>query len=483
MTFRILTAATLLAVSTVATAATAFGLPDLGDVSQATFTPLIERRLGDRIMRDIRSHPQFFEDAEAVDYVNALGDRLVARSADTRQKFDFFLIRDNQINAFALPGGYIGLNTGLLLAAQSESEVASVVAHEIAHVTQRHIARMVAQQDGSQLLSLAALAVAILASRTNGDAASAAMAFGTAGTVQSQLNFTRENEREADRVGLQILESAGFDVRGMPSFFERLQRATRLLEGSAPSYLRTHPLTFERLADVQNRVESTPYRQVPDTLDFQLVRAKLKATLDPLRDARAFFDESLKERKFLSETASRYGLTRTLLRAKDYPGARREYATLQKTAPPNAMIALLGCEIEFAAGGAAPAAACYREAGVRFPYHRALLYAQLDLMLEERQAEDALKIIEDRLRFNSEDRQLYLRQSRAYAQLGRMAAQHRALAEAYFRQGNLTGAVEQLQIASRSRDGDFYEMSAIEARLREVRRMDAEDRKEQKGGR
>lgn len=476
MILRTLTAAVALAV---ATPAAAVGLPDLGDVSQATFTPLLERRLGERIMREIRTHPQFFDDPEAVDYVNALGDRLVARSTDTRQKFDFFLIRDPQINAFAMPGGYIGLHTGLLLAAQSESEVASVVAHEIAHVTQRHIARMVAQQDGNQLLSIAALAVAILASRTSGDAAQAAAAFGTASVVQSQLNFTRDNEREADRVGLQILEGAGFDPRAMPSFFERLQRATRLYEGNAPSYLRTHPLTFERIADVQNRVETLPYRQVPDSLDFQLVRAKLKATLDPVREARAFFEESLSERKFLSETASRYGLARTLLRAKDFAGARREYAALRPTGGANAMIALLGCDIEVATGNAPAAAACYRSGLQAFPHHRALIYGEIDLLLDTRQAEAALKIVEERLRLHGDDRHLYLRQSRAYALLGRNAAQHRALAEAYFRQGNLTAAVEQLQIAARSRDGDFYEMSAIEARLREIRRLDAENRKEQ----
>lgn len=474
MILRTLTAAVLAA----ALPAVAVGLPDLGDVSQATFTPHLERRIGDRIMRDIRAHSKFYDDVEAADYVSALGDRLVARSTDTRQKFDFFLIRDGQINAFALPGGYIGVNTGLLLAAQSESEVASVMAHEIAHVTQRHIARMIAQQDNNQLLSIAALAVAILASRTSGDAAQAAVAFGTAGAAQSQLNFTRDNEREADRVGLQILEAAGFDPRAMPSFFERLQRATRVYEGGAPSYLRTHPLTFERIADVQNRVEVIPYRQVPDGLDFQLVRAKLKATLDPLREARTFFEEGLAERKFLSETASRYGLTRTLLRQRDLPGAQREYAGLRKTAPATPMIATLGCEIEAAAGRNDAAAQCYTTALREYPHHRALTYGQIDLLLDQRKATAALTIIEDRMRFSTEDHRLYQRQSRAYALLGRNAAQHRALAEAHYRVGNLPGAIEQLQIAAKTNDGDFYEMSAIEARLRELRRLDAENRKD-----
>ncbi|MGE5522554.1 MAG: M48 family metalloprotease [Rhodospirillaceae bacterium] len=480
MILRSIFAALLLA----AALAMAEGLPDLGDVSQATFTPLLERRLGDRIMREIRTDPQYYEDVEATDYINALGDRLVARGSDTRQKFDFFLIRDSQINAFALPGGYIGVNTGLLLAAQSESEVAGVLAHEIAHVTQRHIARMIAQQDKNQIVSIAALAVAILAARTSPDAASAAAAFGTASAMQSQLNFTRDNEREADRVGLQVLEAAGFDPRAMPTFFERLQRATRIYEGkgSAPSYLRTHPLTYERIADVQNRVEGLPYRQIPDTLDFQLVRAKLRATLDQPRDAREFFEESLAERKYLSEAASRYGLARTLLRLRDTSGAQREYAALKKSGRTSPIIENLGCEIRAATGANGGAEQCYKDALKAYPNHRALTYGYIDVLLGERKAQAALQLIEDRLRLYTEDHQLYLRQSQAYALLGKNYAQHRALGEAYYRMGNLPGAIEQLQIAARSGDGDFYQMSAVEARLRELRRQDAENRKDQKDG-
>ena len=151
MLLRILLAASLLAVPGVL----AQGLPDLGDVAQAGFTPLQERRLGESIMREIRADRAFYDDAEATDYINSLGNRLASRSTESRQEFEFFLIRDSQINAFALPGGFIGVNTGLMLAGQSESEVAGVLAHEIAHVTQRHIARMLQQQNQSTLTSLA----------------------------------------------------------------------------------------------------------------------------------------------------------------------------------------------------------------------------------------------------------------------------------------------------------------------------------------
>jgi predicted Zn-dependent protease len=454
------------------------GLPELGDVSQSDFSPLQERRLGESIMREIRADRSFYDDAEATDYINSLGERLVARGSESRQNFDFFLILDNQINAFALPGGFIGVNSGLLLSSQNESEVASVLAHEMAHVTQRHIARMLAQQKQSQITSLAALAVAILAARASSQAAEAAAAFGTASVIQTQLNFTREHEREADRVGVQTLEQAGFDPHAMATFFERLQRATRLYEGGAPSYLRTHPLTFERIADIQNRVEHLPYRQVPDTVEFQLIRAKLRAETESPHEAVAYFEQSLAERKFLSELASRYGLAVSLLRANDHKRAGTELTAARKlAAKPSPVLDTLDCRIRTAGEGAA-AFACYRDALKTYPNYRALTYDYADALLQNRQPEGALKLVEARLQVYPDDYKLYLLQSRSYAMLNKPLAQHRAQGEAYARMGNIPGAVEQLQIALKSGEGDFYQLSATEARLRELRRINDELRRE-----
>ncbi len=447
-------------------------LPELGDISAAAISPREERQLGERIMREIRRDPAYLDDAEVADYVSALGGRLTARSGDARQEFEFFVVQDAQINAFALPGGFIGIHTGLILAAQSESEVAGVVAHEIAHVTQKHIARMISQQSNHQLVSLAALAVALLAARSNSQMGEAALAFGQAGVIQSQLNFTRDNEREADRVGLQLLEGAGFDVRGMSGFFERLQRATRVYEGGAPSYLRTHPLVHERIADIQNRVEGLPYRQVPDSLDFQLIRAKLRAESGDARDAVAFFEESLAERKFLSETASRYGLVASLMRTRDFTRAQREIAPLGNTANP--VIANLACRLAEAAGSSGKALACYQAALRAYPNVRTLIYGHVEQLLRAQQAAAALQQVEARLQVQPEDARLYRLQARAHAALGHGLMQHRAQAEAYLRSGQLGAAVEQLQIALKIGTGDFYQLSATEARLRELRRLLAE---------
>jgi len=469
----------LLAVLLVAVpGALAQGLPDLGDVAQAGFTPLQERRLGEAIMRQIRADRDYYDDAEATDYINTLGNRLASRSTESRQDFEFFLIRDSQINAFALPGGFIGVNTGLLLAAQAESEVAGVMAHEIAHVTQRHIARMLMQQSQSSLATLGTIAAALLLSRVSTQAAEAAVAFGQAGAIQSQLNFTRDNEREADRVGLQILDQAGLDPSGMATFFERLQRATRVYESGAPSYLRTHPLTFERIADMQSRTEAMSYRQVPDSLEFQLIRAKLRAQLDAPRDAITFFEQSLAERKFLSEAASRYGLVASLTRARDYPRARTELESLRKLVPANAIVDTLTCEFGYQAYGPEKALPCFREALKTYPSYRALVYDNADVLLQTKRPEEALRFVEARLQVIADDYRLYLLQARAYAALNKRLSQHRAQAEAYVRMGNLGGAMEQLRLGLKSGDGDFYQLSSAESRLRELRKLDDELRRE-----
>jgi predicted Zn-dependent protease len=454
------------------------GLPDLGDVSQSELTPLQERRLGLGIMREIRADRSYSDDVEITDYLNTLGYRLVSAGASSRQEFDFFLILDPQVNAFALPGGFVGVNSGLLLAAQSESELASVLAHEIAHVTQHHIARMLVAQKQAAITSLAGLALAILAARVNSQMSQAALMASQAGSVQSSLNFTRDNEREADRVGFQTLEQAGFDPQAMPLFFERLQHATRFYETGAPSYLRTHPLTYERIADMQNRAQDLPYRQVPDSLEFQLIRAKLKAMQGSPQDSVAFFEESLKERRYLSEAASRYGMVAALIRYKAYARAKQELETLRNTVRSSPIIDTLAAQLYLAAGDIPAALQTYRKALTNYPGYRALVYDYADALLRSRQPEEALKLVESRLQYTLSDYQLYQLQAQCYAALNKSLQQHRALAESYYRLGNIPAAIEQLVLAQKSGGSDFYQQSSVDARLRELRMIDSDTRKE-----
>lgn len=458
------------------TNAVADELPDLGDVSSAVITPAQERRLGESIMRQIRADPAYLDDPEVSDYLNAVGYRLVGSSPDPAGPFEFFCVRDNSVNAFALPGGFVGVHSGLLLVAQSESELASVLSHEIAHVTQHHIARVIAGQQKAGLASMAALAVAILAARSNSDISQAAIVGAQAGMIQSQLNFTREHEREADRIGLQILDKSGFDVHAMPVFFERLQKATRVYESNAPSYLRTHPVTYERIADVQSRIQGTPFRQVPDDIDFQLVRARLTATEGNPRDTAANFSRLLNERKVSSEVAARYGLVVALLRAGDAPRARKELATLQSLKSRSPMIDALAAQTLIAGGELEKGLAAYREGLRANPGRRALAYGYADALINARRANEAVDYLSTKLDTRSADPKLYELQARGYAATGKRLQQHRALAEAYALRGNLTGAIEQLQIAQKAGDGDFYQQSSVEARLKELVALDMESR-------
>ncbi|SEK29457.1 M48 family metalloprotease [Nitrosovibrio tenuis] len=475
-------------------------LPDLGDVSQATISPRQERELGLQIMSEIRADPSYLDDAEIAGYLATLGNKLILGSREARpdQEFEFFTVKDSAINAFALPGGFMGFNTGLILAAQSESELAGVMAHEIAHVTQKHLARMISGQKYSMLTSLAAVALAVLASRTNPQAGAAVLVASQARQIQSQLDFTRDHEKEADRIGMNILVGAGFDPHGMAAFFEHLQKAGRFQENGAPSYLRTHPITYERIADIENRIQSTPYRQVPDSMDFQLVRAKVRPYLEKAGDAVKYFESVLGDKRYINEAVERYGLVNALLQDRKYLRADKELARLyealqpggtndtlenhrlgsairieRKTSPSSPMVETLAARVKLAVGQTAEALDIYQAALKIFPQHRALVYDYTDALLRSGRADTALKFVSQQLQFTPNDTRLYVLQAQSHEALGDNMSQHRAQAEVYARQGDFPAAVEQLQIALRTSNGDFYQTSSVEARLKELRELAA----------
>ena len=454
--------------------ARAQALPDLGDESQTTVTAAQERRLGETVVRQIRSSGGYLDDPEVNDYLNELGHRLVAAIPEGRQDFEFFAIADPSINAFALPGGYVAVHTGLLMLAQSESELASVLAHEITHVTQHHLARSAASQQRSILYVLGALAVAAAASRSNsassGQAASAAIASAQALAIQTQLNFTRENEYEADRIGFQRLNAAGFDVTAMATFFDRLQKVSRFSDGSAPSYLRTHPITFERIAEAQARAFGKPYRQVPDSIEFHLVRALLRSYTGTTKEAIAYFDAALAERKFNSEVATRYGLVASLLRAEDFPRAKIELAVLEKSAPPHPMIEAMAGHVLMESGNLEAAIARFKGGLARYPNKLQLIFDYPEALLKAGRAREAATFLERELARAPGNGPLHRLAARTYAELGKTQQQHWHQGEFYAWQGDLKGAVGQLELATKATDGDFYQSSVVETRLRALRR-------------
>jgi predicted Zn-dependent protease len=467
-------------------AARAQALPDLGEESQSMISSAQERRLGEGVVRQIRGAGAYLDDPEVNDYLNELGHRLVAAVPEGRQDFEFFAVADPSINAFALPGGYVGVNIGLILLAQTESELASVLAHEITHVTQRHMARMLAGQQRSLLYSLAAVALAIAASRasstSSGQAVSAGVAAAQALAIQSQINFTREHEYEADRIGFQRLDAAGFDDAAMATFMDRLQKSSRFADGSAPSYLRTHPITYERIAEAQARAYGKPYRQVPDSLDFHMVRALLRSYTGTPKEAVEAFKSAIAERKFNSEVAARYGLVASLLRAGDYARAKAELATLEKIAPPHPMIDAMAGHVLMESGDLDLAIARFEGALARYPNKMQLIYDYPEALLKAGRARDAAAFLDRELARLPGNGPLHRLAARTYAELGRKLQQYRHQGEYYAWTGDLKGAVVQLELASKAGDGDFYLSSVVETRLRALRRELAEQQALAKNG-
>ena len=480
-------------------------LPDLGDVSRATITPYQERQIGLQIMRQIRADPSYLDDPEIASYLSNLGHKLISNSDETSavQSFEFFAIQDSSINAFALPGGFMGFNSGLIIAAQSESELAAVMSHEIAHVTQKHLARMIAGQKFDLIKSIATLAVAIIAARSNPQASQAILVASQASAIQSKLDFTRKHEKEADRIGLSILLDAGFEPQGMSTFFERLQRAGRFHENGAPSYLRTHPITYERIADIQNRIREMPYRQVPDSIDFLLVRAKLRAMQGKPHDAVVQFKSRLDEKRYTNEAVERYGYIHALLRDKKNKQANHELAHLyqilqrdsytamltnhrlgetvrveNKNVIAGAMIETLSAKVKLGNGKITEAFDIYKSALKIYPQHRALIQGYAHALIQNKQTETALEFINKQLLLIPNDPQLFSLQAQCYALLGDRMLQHRALAETYVLKGHYAAALDQLQTALQNSNGNFYQLSSVEARLKQIQVLKSEEDKE-----
>jgi len=468
---------TLLAIALAVQPAIAADLPDLGEVSRQYFSDQEEQTLGRAIMRDVYADPRYLDDPEIESYLNQLGYKLVSVSTRNQREFTFFVVNDPSINAFAMPGGNIGVHTGLLLAAQSESELAGVVAHEIAHVTQDHIARMVASQSQSYWPTMAALALALLASRSNPNVAGAAIATTQAYSIQNQLNYSRDYEREADRLGYDMLNRSGYDVRGMSGFFSRLQRANRFYDTSAPAYLRTHPLTTDRIADMESRSETAPYQQVEDSLDFQLVRARLRAQEDSAQDAVLAARKALDEKRYNSETAARYGLVTALIRARQFKEAETEAQKLPSGKTGSPMIQLLIARTALAAGNQALALQRYQAGSQAYPGYRPLQYGHIGALLAAGRSSDAQAQVDRQLPLYPLDRRLWRLAAQAHAQQGHRLLSHRAQAEAAALSGNLVAAIEQIALGLKAGDGSFHEMSAAEARRREWQEIEKSQRK------
>jgi len=462
--------ALIIALGSPAGIADASRLPDLGDESATVISPLQERKLGEDFMRRARQHLDIVEDPELKRYIQNLGRHLAAGTQAGGQDFYFFLVDDPSVNAFAVPGGFIGVHTGLVLTARSEGELAAVLAHEIAHLTQRHIPRMMAEAKRTSVPAMAALLAAILLAGSGHSGGEAAIALTTATLAQSQLNFTRSFEQEADRIGMGVLTDAGFDARDMPAFFDRMLVASRLYESNLPEFLRTHPITTRRIAESRDHADRFPRRPNPDATDFAHAQARIRALAkaSPAELVKRFAAE-LDEPDVAHGDALRYAYALALLRAQRFDAARAEVDVLLKQRPDYVAYRILQAEIAFGAGRRAEALALYAAAQKLAPDDPSLIQRHADALLAAGKAAQARELLNPVLRQPSADAALYKLMATAAGESGDRLTAHRALAEHYYLRGDARAALQQLHLATRHAQGNHYYTASLEARAKEIK--------------
>lgn len=473
-------------------------LPTLGDTAREDLSPLMERKLGEQIMQSVRRDGDYLDDGPVSEYLNKLGNTLLEKRPDARGEsaydFQFFAVRDPVLNAFAFPGGFIGFHSGLILAAQSESELASVMGHEIGHVSQRHIARMIGSQKNDVLIPLAALVLAALAARSSPDAAMALVMGGQGLSIQRQINFTRESEREADRVGFQILRDGGYDPAGMVSFFGRLQHASRNYTDSGLSYLRTHPLTGERMADIQGRMLDQRYKQRIDGLEFYLTQARVRVLQDSstqgLLEAVTFFESQRKTAQEEGVISAEYGLAFVAFKQNDYVKSLKllnqvikkvEQSPVQKKwLTQTSAFASLAIDIHMANKHAELAVKVAASALQDLPLSRGIVHQYAEALIAANRNEEAGNFLRDQILLYRQEAALQNLLAKSYAAEGKQALQHIALAEAYAIDGALPAALLQLDIARRDPDVQYFDLSVIDAREREWKEKRREEMLDEK---
>ena len=461
----------LLALAGVLTAATpaAAGadtrLPDLGDAASETLSPAKEERLGEAFLRQVRARLRLVEDPEIADYVDSLGQRIA--SADSKRSYRFLVVDAPAANAFAGPGGIIAVNTGLVMITKSESELASVLAHEIAHVTQRHLARMIERSQASSLTTLATILGAIVIASQNAEAGQAAIAASVAGAQQSALKHSRENEMEADRTGMVLLHRAGFDPRAMPAFFQRFQEWQRFAS-RPPAFLLTHPVTLSRISDTQGRAEQFERRTYRDSPEYSLVRAKVRLRMASSPAAALEYFESRAATAKTSE-ADRYGLALAFMAVNRPEEASALLEELRTEFPERAAHRSAAARAYTALGESARALDLLAESFARFPDYRSLAHEYGLALIQAGRPDEAAALLRKFQRKHDSSAAVYRLLGLAHQRAGRPAASHLALAEFYVRSGDLEAAVRQLDIALKEPSIDEYEAARAQARREELR--------------
>lgn len=454
-------------------------LPDLGNSAENFLSDGEERDYARAMIMQMRAFGMIVEDPLIQDYFADMGFRLVASSDRPDMPFHFVVLNEKRVNAFAAPGGVVALHSGLILAAEDEHEVAGVLAHEVAHVTQLHLYRTLENAQAMTIPIALGMLALVLAGGGSGEAISGALMGGAAMQQQMFINFTRANEAEADRLGMSTLYQAGYDPMGMADFFERINRINRPTGEAPPEFLRTHPVTTNRIAEAKARAAQLPTPETGDGLNFYLAQARLRALFeeDP-ETAIAWFRDRLEPGGPLAESlASQYGLAVALQRDREFEEAGRLLDELLARDPDKLPYRLQRLALDMETGQESRALAELADLHHGFPGNHAIGVQYAEGLIRaggEANAKAAMDTLRQQLRKREGSPKLYELLARASAMAGEEVAAAQALAEAYFLGGRIKEGMEQLELLQLRDDLNYYQRARVGARLEEMRIITAD---------
>ncbi len=444
-------------------------LPDLGLSASSVFSPELDRRIGAAFMRQVRATMRVVDEPELQAYVRTLGLNLASRSHSPELRFHFFLVDNPVINAFAGPGGNIGIHSGLVNISESESELASVFAHEISHVTQRHLPRAFERQSQMSTPTLAAMIGALILTAASPEAGQAALLAVQGGSAQMQIDFTRHNEKEADRVGLQLLHQAGFDPAAMPGFFGRMAEASKFSRGrDIPEFLLTHPVTRDRISESLARVEKLPKQPHSDSLGYRHFTARVKATLGSQRpgEAIAQIQAQLETAADFEQPPLRYGYAYALLEARDFTHAGKQVDWLVARAPEFMPYRILKTRLQLERRDHSAGLETVTQALELFPGNDSLVRLHAEALLLNGKLKQAQETAQAYIAQNHADPGGYQLAARIAAATREPILAYQMEAEYHYWGGDLRQGIAALREAARQDQVDFITLTKIENRLR-----------------
>lgn len=443
---RLLSALGLSALLSFPALATNNQLPDLGSNAFSTLTPDKEKQIGDVMIRQTRSRLPMVNDPLLDEYLHNLGQSLIAKAEGVRFPFHFYWVNDPDINAFATLGGHIVANTGTLAVAETESEFASVMSHEIVHVTQRHIARSVEARSQSAPLTMASLLGSILLAAVNPEAGMAGLMASQGIAQQSAINFTRSNEQEADRIGIQLLANAGFDPYAMPEFFNKLSEKTRFANTQL-AFLYTHPLSRARISDSRVRAQQFEQKFVPDSAEFAHIKARIWARYQ-LDNAAAIshFQKKLSQPGGNTK-ANQYGLALALFDSKDYQGAEQLLTKLRASDDKNLFYLDAMTDVYLSTNREKQALEMLEQQYLLRPNNQVITLNYANAAMQAKSHRLALHLLKNLLYYKNDTFLAYEMLTQAYKGLNDMARYYEARSDLYYQLANYPKAIDDINMA------------------------------------